>query len=289
MEAYTGIQVVSVNTDKINQLYKEKYLDILPDFSISKNFWQNEYVVIKDNSGLSKSALTRHQGTRLQLLDLPKDLKISGVRPKNKEQWMAFDALLDDSVRVVTLTGKAGTGKTLLSLAAALHLFETSESYNKIILTRPMSWVGKHGLGSLPGDVEDKFNPYLQNYMCNIEHLLGGKKSIMDLIKQYNVEFIPIQLIRGASWANAIILADEVQVLGYDEMVALGTRVGHDSKMIIMGDLAQRDEKIARDKTGIHKFVNDDRVKRSTFTASIDLIKSERSEIAALFAEVFER
>jgi len=288
MSTYTGVRVIEVRPDLVDSIYRDRFIPT--SFNRSYRFWQNEYVVVKDNSGLSKSALTRCIGDKLCLLNLPKDLVVSGVRPKNKEQWMALDALLDPEIRVSVLTGRAGTGKTLLALAAALQQYEKAGTYNRIILTRPMSWVGKHGLGALPGDVDDKFGPYLENYMCNIEHLLnGGRKTVDDLVRQYSIEFIPIQLIRGASWANAIILADEVQVLGYDDMVALGTRVGEGSKIVIMGDLEQRDEKIEKNRTGIHKFVNDHRVKDSKLAASIDLIKCERSEVAALFADVFER
>jgi PhoH-like ATPase len=289
MSTYTGVRVIEVRPDLVDCLYRDK--SIPTSFNKRYSFWQNEYVVVKDNTGQNKSGLTRCVGDELCLLNLPKDLVVSGVCPRNKEQWMALDALLDDRIKVSVLTGRAGTGKTLLALAAALQIFERSEGrYKKIILTRPMSWVGKHGLGALPGDVDDKFSPYLQNYVCNIEHLLnGGRRTVDDLVRQYCMELIPLQLIRGASWANAIILADEVQVLDYDDMVSLGTRVGADSKIVIMGDLGQRDEKIAREKTGIHKFVNDPTVKNSPIAASIDLIKCERSDVATLFADVFER
>jgi PhoH-like ATPase len=287
--SYTGVRVIEVRPDLVDRLYQDRFIET--SFNRSYKFHQNQYIVVKDNSGTNKSAITRCIKDKLWVLRQPKDLTVSGVRPKNKEQWMAFDALLDNCIKVVVLTGKAGTGKTLLTLASALHLVERKDNtYERIILTRPMSWVGRHGLGALPGDVDDKFGPYLENYMCNISYLMNGKRrSTQDLIRQYSMDFIPLQLIRGASWMNTIVIADEVQVLGYDEMVALGTRLGEGSKLVVMGDLGQRDEKIAREKTGIHKFINDARVKANPIAASIDLIKCERSEIASLFADVFER
>ena len=152
-----------------------------------------------------------------------------------------------------------------------------------------MSWVGKHSLGALPGDVDEKFRPYLQNYLCNLEFMLGGNPdAITDLISQYRIEFLPIQLIRGAYWHDAFIIADEVQALDYHEMLTLGTRVAEGSKLIIMGDLGQRDEKIAKEKTGIHKFINSDLVKKNPLVASLELIKCERSKVSQLFADVFE-
>lgn len=288
-ESYTGIRVLNVSSDIVEQAYKEKRVGLESlDGRISRHLSQNEYVILKFENPLnSQSAITRVVGNELVLI--PNEFKASSIKPRNKEQRMAFDALLNDDIKVVILTGKAGTGKTLLTLAAAIQKME-DQKYSRMILTRSMSWVGRHGLGALPGDVDEKFGPYLQNYMCNIECLLGGRyKNIPDLIEQYRMDFVPIQLIRGASWKDTFIIADEVQVLDYDEMVALGTRVGEGSKLVIMGDLGQRDENIAREKTGIHKLVNDERAKASPIVASIDLIKCERSEVSALFADIFER
>lgn len=288
-ENYTGIRVVQTDPDVVNAVYRDKEvsLDTL-DGRVARHLSQNEYVVLKfENPPNNQSAITKVVGNNLELID-PK-IQASGIKPRNKEQAMAFDALLDDRIKVVVLTGKAGTGKTLLTLAGTMAKLDDNQ-YDRMVLTRSMSWVGKHGLGALPGDVDEKFGPYLQNYMCNIECLLGGRyKSIPHLIDTYRMDFIPIQLIRGASWANTVVIADEVQVLGYDEMVALGTRIGEGSKLIIMGDLGQRDENIAREKTGMYKFVNDPKTKASPLVASIDLIKCERSPVAALFADVFDR
>jgi PhoH-like ATPase len=277
------VRVIETSQEIINQLFQDG--NIPANLDENYKFFQNEFVVLKGSS----TALTRCIGNELYPLKIEKKHSISGVNPRNKEQQMAFDILLDDRVKVIVLTGTAGTGKTLLALATALYLIEAKDNaYKRIILTRPMSWVGKHGLGALPGEVNEKFGPYLENYVCNIAHLLGGDKDkVSDAINQYHMEFIPLQLIRGASWANSIIIADEVQILDYQEMVALGTRVGEGSKIVIMGDLGQRDEKIAREKTGIHKFINDEKAKNSKIVASLELLKCERSCVATLFAEIF--
>jgi PhoH-like ATPase len=287
---YTGVRVVEVKQELIAQLYQAKFISTT--FDQRYKFSQNEYVVLKDqsmDSNRCESVITRCVGDRLIQVKDKYKLVASNVEAKNKEQHMALDALLDDSISVVVLTGKAGSGKTLMGLAAALQKMD-NRKYDKIILTRPMSWVGKHGLGALPGDVEDKFKPYLQNYMCNIEHLINGRRNSIDhLIGHYRMEFIPLQLIRGASWSNAFIIADEVQVLDYMEMVTLGTRVGENSKIVILGDLDQRDEKITKEKTGIHKFINDPRARNSHLVASLELLKCVRSPVAKLFSDVFGR
>lgn len=283
MISYTGVKVLTLPKTTIQTIYKDKSIPLPEEIRSSP---QNLYVVCKDSTGQSDSALARIKKKNLVLLD--SNIKCSNLSPRNKEQRMAMDALLDDDIKVVTLTGRAGTGKTLLTLAAALDAMD-KKKFNRIILTRPMSWVGKHSLGALPGDVDEKFRPYLQNYLCNLEFMLGGKpEAIEDLVDQYRIEFIPIQLIRGASWHDAFVIADEVQPLDYHEMVTLGTRIAEGSKLVIMGDLAQRDEKIAKEKTGIYKFINSESAKNSEITASLKLIKSERSDVSQLFAEVFD-
>ena len=283
MEAYTGVKVLEVEQSVINSLYENK---VIPLWEEVRDCPENLYVVCKDITGQSSSALAKVEKGELILLDV--NISCQNLYPRNKEQRMAMDALLDDEIKVVTLTGRAGTGKTLLTLAAAIEAMDR-EKYQRIILTRPMSWVGKHGLGALPGDVDEKFRPYLQNYLCNLEFMLGGNpNAVVDLVHQYRIEFIPIQLIRGASWHDAFIIADEVQTLDYHEMVTLGTRVAEGSKLVIMGDLGQRDEKIEIEKTGIYKFVNSKGAQKSPFVASLELIKSERSPVSQLFADVFE-
>ena len=284
---FTGVRVHQVSKEIIDFLYKNKEIEIWDN---RYNWYQNLYVVLKDETGTSSSALARVKKNKIVLLD--KDIKAGSLCPRNKEQRMAIDALMDDSVKVVVLTGRAGTGKTIMTLAAAINKIE-SRSYNKIILTKPMSQVTKYDIGALPGDVNDKFKPYLDNYFGNLEFMFGdtgidGKQKAQSILEQYRVEFVPLQLIRGCSWHNAFILADECQTLDHHEMVTLGTRVGEGSKIVIMGDLAQRDEKISKESTGIYKFINDEKATNSEFVASIELLKSERGEVSALFGDIFE-
>jgi len=282
-EPYTGVKVLNLSKTVIDSLYEKKEIVLSGEL---KSCPENQYIVCKDCTGTNSSALARIKQGKLTLLN--SEMSCSGLVPRNKEQRMAMDALLDDNIKVVALTGRAGTGKTLLTLAAALEGMDRS-AYKRVILTRPMSWVGKHGLGALPGDVDEKFRPYLQNYLCNLEFMLGGEPdAVAHTLDQYRIEFIPIQLIRGASWHDTFIIADEVQTLDYHEMVTLGTRVAEGSKLIIMGDLGQRDEKIEIEHTGIYKFVNSKNAKKSPIVASLELIKSERSAVSQLFADVFE-
>jgi PhoH-like ATPase len=285
---YTGTSIYNApSPDFMMALYKQKEVEIEDTI-----FYENEYVVIKHQD--SQSALARHNQGKLRLLDLKKLDKMTAIKPRNKEQYFAMDALMDDSIRVVSLTGKAGTGKTLETLAAAIAKIEQSK-YKKLILTKPSSQVGRRELGILPGDIKDKYLPFLINFMCNLELLFGetlqnptSKINVEYIFSKYNVEIVPLQLLRGASFNDALVIADEVQVLNHHEMLTLGTRISEGSKLVLMGDLNQRDEKIAKERTGLFNFINNSEVKNSNFTASVHLTKSERGEVSALFSSVFE-
>ncbi len=292
-DSYTGVRVIEVIKAMIDDFYSHGEIEISYfDGRMRLNKHQNMFVVLKDeipkDQGGTASALCRVKGDKLVKLLVNKDTCMSSISPRNKEQLFAFEMLLNDSIQIVSMTGKAGVGKTFLALGMALHKLE-ERVYDKIILTKSMSQVGKSLIGFLPGDLDAKILPFNQGYLCNMEFLLGGrKKNVEDLIDQMPIEFIPIQLVRGATWPKSLIIVDEAQNLGHLETLTVGTRVGEGSKIIFLGDLQQRDEKLSREATGIHKIVNSSLMKESPFTASIELIKCERGKVAEIFAEVFE-
>lgn len=282
-ENYTGVKVITARPEIINALWEKGKVDI---FDNRYAWHENMFVVVKDEAGEYESALCRVKGPQIHLLPPKRQLGAQGVHPRNKEQEMTMSALLDDDIKVVVLTGKAGVGKTLLGLAAAIEKVQEGK-YEKILLSRPMSNVGRYNLGMLPGTVDEKVLPYMGNFMDNLVYLVG-KKAVEDLITQAKIEFVPLALIRGHSWMNAYVIFDECQTLDNHEVLTIGTRVAEGTKLVICGDLNQRDERIAKDKTGMYKFVNHDLSKSSSFVSSIELQKSERGPVSALFADVFE-
>lgn len=283
-ELYTGVAVCQVGKQIINELYKEKKVKIWDD---DLSWYQNMFIVVKDETDGNQSALAVVEGDYLCLLD--NNISASGIKPRNKEQTMALDALLNEDIRVVALTGIAGGGKTLLSLAAALQMYEDGK-YKKIIITKDMFQVGRGHIGFLKGDLDEKFIPHNQGTLCNIEFLVGGDKlKVQEMVDQYKIEFMPLALIRGSSFSDCIVICEESQNMNHHEMLTLGTRLSEGSKLIMTGDLNQIDVSTHKFETaGLYKFINDERTKESEIVSSINLIKSERGEVATLFAKVFE-
>jgi len=243
------------------------------------------YIELRDQEN-DKNTILGRVSADANLIERIYAQEVSGIKSRNREQVFAIDALMNDQITTVVLSGRAGTGKTLLVLAATLELIQ-ARKYRKVIITRPMSYVGKYSLGALPGDAEEKFSPYLLNYTTNMEELIG-KSLVLDLMKQYKFEIVPLQLLRGASFNKCLVIADEMQVCDHMEILTVGTRIGEGSKLVIMGDLNQRDENIAKEKTGIYKLFNDQVAKKSPLLAAIELQRCERSATAMLFSEIFE-
>lgn len=283
MQNSVGFRTFQVESHIIDTLYEDGQVGI---WDKRHSLQPNMYVELKSLENEKHTGLGKVDSSGLYIKKI-NSRKVANITARNREQVFAIDALMDNDVPVVVLTGSAGTGKSFLALAAAIDLMEAN-TYRKVILTRPMSEVGRYKLGALPGDASEKFSPYLLNYMTNLEQFVGNKEFVTDLVQQHKFEIVPLQLFRGASFNNCLVICDECQVLNHQEVLTIGTRIGDDSKLVIMGDLNQRDEKIAKDKTGLYKLMTDKRIKESPLTATIELQQCERSETAKLFATVFE-
>lgn len=282
---YKGFRSFEVEKEIIDTLYKTGYIE---NWNNKITLYPNMYIELKNLTNPKQTVLGKVNKTANGIEKLKESSSKLEIKPRNREQVFALDALMDDSITVVVLTGTAGSGKTLLALQAALDKIQ-KKIYSKTIITRPMSQVGKYELGILPGDIKDKFQPYLIGYMSNLEQFTDGNQSSLDyIIDGYKFEMVPLQLFRGASFNKTIVLADEMQVIDNSEMLTIGTRIGEGSKLVIMGDLNQRDEDISKEKTGLHKLMNDTRMKESPLVAIVELQKCERSQTAQLFSQVFE-
>jgi PhoH-like ATPase len=222
---------------------------------------------------------------------------IFGITARNFEQEMALDLLMDDSIRLVSLSGKAGTGKTLLAMASGLQKVVEENKYSRLVISRPISPLGKD-LGYLPGTKTEKFNPWMQPIYDNMDILLSlkddsesfgkGKKrpSILDFIDYGLLELEPLTYIRGRSLPDQFIIIDEAQNLTPHEMKTIITRAGENTKLVLTGDPYQIDIPYL-DSLSNGLSVTVEKLKAEDIVGHMTLDKGERSKLADLAAKLF--
>jgi PhoH-like ATPase len=284
-EFYSGRAEMIISSDKIDLFYKEKALHPLPDVKL----YPNHYVVMKDESNPNHSAVGRFDEGLGAIVPLvtPND-SIWGVHPRNVEQSFALDSLLNDDILFVSLVGKAGTGKTLLALAAGLHKTLDEGRFQRLLVSRPIFPMGKD-IGYLPGDVEQKLNPWMQPIFDNIEFLMGADKKAagraQELINQGMLNIEPLTYIRGRSIPNQYLIVDESQNLTPHEIKTIVTRAGEGTKVVLTGDRHQIDNPyIDAVNSGLSYSV--EKLKGEKLSAHINLTKGERSELAEMAANL---
>ena len=214
-----------------------------------------------------------------------------GIYPRNLEQTFALEALLDDSIKLVTLSGGAGTGKTLLAIAAGLTKTTDEDEYHKLLVARPVFPLGKD-LGFLPGDLDEKLNPWMQPIFDNLELLLAGgvhgrqkrmSKSYQELINQGMLQVEPLTYIRGRSLPNIYFVVDESQNLTPHEVKTILTRAGEGTKIVLTGDPYQIDNPyIDAENNGLTYVI--EKFKNEKIAAHVTLQRGERSELATTAA-----
>ena len=253
--------------------------------------YANEFLTLKDDQG--KSALTRwhkEAGKALPIKKLERS-GVWGIRPRNKEQHFALDLLLDDNIKLVTLVGKAGTGKTLMAIAAGLQKVTEEQVFSKLLVSRPIFPLGRD-IGYLPGDIEEKLNPWMQPIYDNLELLLGLNKtdkkdgrSYAELVDMGFVEIEPLTYIRGRSLPNVYMIVDEAQNLTPHEVKTIITRAGEGTKIILTGDPYQIDHPyLDSSNNGLTTVA--ERFKEEAIAGHIIMTKGERSPLAELATQI---
>lgn len=219
------------------------------------------------------------QGSPNAGIMLPRGKK---VLPRNPEQWMLMDAIKNPKIKLVTAVGKAGTGKTFIALATAIQEAIGQKRYEKIYITRPVVQMGKD-LGALPGTMEEKINPYLQPYFDNLGEIFKEKEAYQKYLNTGEITVEALTYIRGRSLGNVLMIVDEAQNLTPHEAKTIITRMGKDSKLILLGDPAQIDSPyLDRHSNGlVYTF---SKLRNFEITANIKLVHGERSELAELAA-----
>ncbi|MBR2643436.1 MAG: PhoH family protein [Lentisphaeria bacterium] len=282
---YRGFREMTVTPAQLDRLYREKALP-LPE---GAEMFVQEFAFLQTEDG-KKSALARCKGDKLLHLleNLPDGIR--GIRARNREQRMALDLLTDPSVPLVTLIGGAGTGKTLLALAAALHCTVDKNMYDKILVTRPIIPLG-NDIGFLPGDKDSKLSNWMQPVFDNLQLLIPepeGKKTRRVtpemLLQAGRIELEAITYIRGRSIPRQYIIIDEAQNLTPHEVKTVISRAGDGTKIILTGDPGQIDNPYLDGSSNGLSYVAE-RLKGNGLHGHIILRKSERSELAALAAK----
>lgn len=286
-EFYTGFEEVMVEPGLINSFYTEHGLEA-EELEKIIDLSPNQYLILKDSYGSSKSALAfyNHSSKRLQPLNYGSE-PVWGIMARNVQQKMALDLLLNDQIPLVTLTGRAGTGKTLLALAAGLLKTQDEATYKKLLVARPIIPMGRD-LGFLPGDKEEKLRPWMQPVYDNLEYLFNTKKNgdIDDILAGIkNIQVEALTYIRGRSIPNQFIIVDEAQNLTKHEIKTIISRVGEHSKIVLVGDPEQIDHPYL-DATNNGLTLVVERFKAESLAGHVTLIKGERSQLAQLAADL---
>ncbi|MCL2325935.1 MAG: PhoH family protein [Proteobacteria bacterium] len=309
-DLYPGAIELRVDADIIDELYnaREVTLNFSPSQEANMAFecaeltgdiedarkylYPNEYVRLVNRHEESHTAMARllpQQNKLVSLITTRHGFSgCWGIKPRNKEQHFALDCLLDDNIKLVTLLGKAGTGKTLVALAAGLQKASEEQTYSKLLVARPIFPLGKD-VGYLPGSIEDKLNPWMQPIFDNVEFLMGlneedkrrGRRSYRELIDMGMLQIEALTYIRGRSIPNQYIIIDEAQNLTPHEVKTIITRVGQGTKVVLTGDPYQIDNPyVDAESNGLSYVIN--KFKGIDIAATVTLTKGERSKLAEI-------
>ncbi|TKC18522.1 PhoH family protein [Robertmurraya kyonggiensis] len=283
---YTGVLEQFVDITLLNSFYEKKEI---PAFEFPNlTLYPNQFLIMKDTLGSSSSAIGMVDQTGKMIRKLVFDHDhIWGIRSRNVHQTMAIELLLRKDISLVTLIGKAGTGKTLLALASGLMQTEDFGDYKKLLVARPIVPVGKD-IGFLPGEKQEKLRPWMQPIYDNLEYLFNVKKpGELDAILagMGSIEVEALTYIRGRSIPDQFIIIDEAQNLTKHEVKTILTRVGERSKIVLMGDPEQIDHPyLDAYNNGLTYVV--EKFKNETISGHVKLFKGERSGLAQLAADL---
>ncbi|QQE75862.1 PhoH family protein [Brevibacillus composti] len=284
---YSGYHKLQVAPDIIKSYYANRRLPLQTSFP-QQRFYPHQFLVMKDECNPSISAIGKvdTEGKNLEML-LADDDPMWGIRARNVQQKMAVELLLREDIPLVTMTGKAGTGKTLLALAAGLLQIEDLQTYKKLLVARPIVPLGKD-IGYLPGEKEEKLRPWMQPIYDNLEYLFNTKRS-GDLDKilagMGSIQVEALTYIRGRSIPGQFIIIDEAQNLTKHEVKTILTRVGEGSKIVLMGDPEQIDHPYLDESNNGLTYVVE-MFKDQKLAGHIRLEKGERSVLAQLAADL---
>ncbi len=304
---YTGAVYVESDSDLIDELYKDRMLPLerLGEATDSESgdgqkfdrtITPNQFVVFQDADDENHTGLGRRLADTEHLIPITGPRKpVFGIMARNVQQTMAMDLLLDDEIRFVTLLGSAGTGKTLLALAAGMSKVFSEERYDKLLVARPIMPLGRD-IGYLPGDKDEKLTAWMQPIFDNLSYLLSTRgaqtqsaeshsteQRVQKLMADGKLVLEPLTYIRGRSIPHQFMIVDEAQNLTPHEVKTIASRVGEGTKLILTGDILQIDNPyLDQSSNGLAYAV--EKMKGVGIVGHVTLTKSERSELASIAA-----
>ena len=277
------METLYVSQDLLNTLYSNKKVKIPDSFEEPD---ENQYIVFKTPE--NSSALVVYKSPYFYPLTDTKPMQ--SIKPKDSNQKAFLHSLQDPTVLMAVALGKAGTGKTLLSIAYALEQY--FKNGKAIVLIKPSAYVGgkSNVMGILPGDVNDKLSGVMASYLIHIRSLLGIKAEsiIYDMIETNMLTYLPVELARGMSLENSTVIFDECQNTDFHTMKTIVSRVAASSKLICLGDLGQVDINLHKSQTGLFLFIDSHSYKDSPVTSIITLKSQYRSALADLTENISE-
>jgi PhoH-like ATPase len=285
-ELYTGLFELTVSPDRLAAFRARGELEL----PATKAGHPNEYCTLTEEGNGKRTALAKVDATGRRLIPILDCREgVWGIKPRNREQHFAFDALLDDRIKLVTLMGKAGTGKTLLAMAAGLKRTVLDREFRRVVVARPTVSMGRE-IGFLPGSLEEKLNPWMQPIHDALELLsdlnMGHEsRRAGDLMRNGSVVVEALSYIRGRSIAGQYMVIDEAQNLTPLEVKTIITRVGHGTKIILTGDPYQIDNPYVDGSSNGFNYVVS-KFRDQAIAAHVELQRGERSELAELAANI---
>ena len=282
---YKGVEVYDdFDPDFISRLYEKKALQ-REEFPLDIDMPANQYFVLRNRN----QSILAYYDPFNDLVHRVEKHSAYGIEPRNAEQTFSLHALLNPDIKLVSLTGKAGTGKTLLALAAAL---QQHDDYNQILLARPIVPLANRDLGFLPGDVKEKIGPYMQPLFDNLGVIKSRFKSqgkenflIDEMLRNEQLVITPLAYIRGRSLSDSFFIIDEAQNLTPHEVKTIITRAGEGTKMVFTGDIEQIDSPYLDMQSNGLAYLTD-KMRGQDLFAHINLVKGERSYLAELASHI---
>lgn len=274
---YTGVAELAVSGEDVNTLYEEHRLEL----PAAADLPVNTGVVLSSDRGSALARVTRRGELRL----VRGDRDVFGVHGRSAEQRLAIDLLLDQEIGIVSLGGRAGTGKSALALCAALEAVLERQQHRKIMVFRPLYAVGGQDLGFLPGDAAEKMNPWGQAVFDTLGAVVS-QNVVDEVVARGVLEVLPLTHIRGRSLHDAFVIVDEAQSLERNVLLTVLSRIGQNSRVVLTHDVAQRDNLRVGRHDGVASVI--ETLKGQSLFGHVTLTRSERSAIAALVTDLLE-